>query len=165
MRKPDPSTRPTRRPRFPGPISLACAVLLAATAGCGSGSRSAELRPDSLLQAELGLTDRDEVHRVTLTGGEAEVLDPVETQVPPDAWVEFATTDWRVHVVRFEVDSLSAEARAFLEETDQVASPPLVDKDSRFVVSFADAPAGRYPFVVEGNGEPARGVVAVVPKR
>lgn len=122
-----------------------------------------ELRPDELLKEELGLTDYDEVHRIAVTGGDFERVEPSEVRVRPGAYVQFMTTDWRVHEVLFEVDSLSAEARRFLESTDQVASPPLLRKESRFVVWFDDAPEGRYPFVVEGNTGPGRGVVVVSP--
>jgi len=84
------------------------------------------------------------------------------------AWVrgvEFVTADWRMHQIRFVADSLDAAHRAFLEGTDQMDSPPLVDRDARFVVSFAEAPEGRYPFVAEGNEAPTLGVVVVLPKR
>ena len=152
------------RPRVPGPISLGGVVLLLlAVTSCRGVPR--EYRPDEALRQELGLTDKDEVHRVTLTGGETEVLDPVETEVPAGAWVEFVTADGRVHEVHFEADSLGAEARAFLERTDQMSSPPLVNEGERFVVSFRDAPQGRYPFRAEGNQGPARGVVVVGPSR
>ena len=122
------------------------------------------MRPDSVLQAELGLTDRDEVHRVLIQGGDVETLTPGEVPIPAGAWVEFVTNDWLVHEIRFEVDSLTAEARAFLEESDQVASPPMVNLGDRFVVSFVGAPDGRYPFIAEGNGAPGRGVVVVGPR-
>jgi len=145
---------------------LVCAGLVALVdAGCREGGVPVEFLPDSVLRSELGLTDADEVHRIRISGGEAEVLEPAEAEIPAGAWVEFVTTDWRVHVIRFETDSLGAEARGFLERTDQAGSPPLVDRDARFVVSFADAPAGRYPFVAEGNGSPTRGVVVVLPNR
>ena len=114
-----------------------------------------------MLRSELGLTDRDEVHRLLVSGGETETVRPAAAEIPVGAWVEFLSDDWQVHEIRFELDSLGAEARAFLEETDQVASPPLVSRGARFVVSFADAPAGRYPFVLEGNRGPGRGVVVV----
>ena len=120
-----------------------------------------ELRPDDTLQAELGLTDENEVHRVTVTGGSVEVLSPAETTVPPGAWVEFVTGDGRIHEVLFEPDSLSPGARDFLDGTGQMSSPPLVNRGERFVVSFGNAPEGRYPFRVEGNGGPAFGVVVV----
>jgi hypothetical protein len=147
------------------PLALAATVAWAlASPGCG-GEPGADLRPDSLLQAELGLTEADQVHRVAISGGAQEHLSPALVEIPPGAWVEFATVDWWVHEVRFEADSLAPEARAFLERTDQVASPPLVNLDDRFVLSFRDAPEARYPFVVEGNGAPARGVVVVRSKR
>jgi plastocyanin len=143
---------------------LVALCLLLLTSACGKGVPP-ELRPDDVLRAQLGLTDADEVHRVTLTGGDVEVLDPVETSIPAGAWVEFLTADGRIHEVSFEIDSLGAEARDFLERTDQVSSPPLVNKGARFVVSFRNAPEGRYPFRAAGNERPARGVVVVVPSR
>jgi plastocyanin len=132
--------------------------------GC-AGEADHDLRPDSLLRAELGLTDQDRVHRVGVAGGAQETLSTVLVEASPGDWVEFATLDWWVHEVRFEADSLSPDARSFLERTDQMASPPLVNQDDRFVLSLRDAPEGRYPFVVEGNGAPARGVVVVGPRR
>lgn len=117
-----------------------------------------------MLRTELGLGDDDEVHRITITGGDSEILTPSEVTVPPGAWVEFVTDDWRVHEVRFELDSLDAERRAFLMDGDQVASPPLLERGARFVLSFEDAPSGRYPFIAEGNTAPSRGVVVVRPK-
>jgi hypothetical protein len=36
--------------------------------------------------------------------------------------------------------------------------------DSRFVLDFREAPAGRYPYAVEGSGASGRGVVIVVKK-
>jgi hypothetical protein len=124
-----------------------------------------ELQPDAVLQAELGLTDEDEVHRILLTGSAREEVTPEEVVVPPKAWVEFVTTDWRVHEVRFDADSLSPDARRFLIASNQMESPPLVDRDARFVVSFRGAPEGRYAFTVQGNGEPGHGVVVVRARR
>jgi hypothetical protein len=121
-----------------------------------------ELQPDDVLRSELGLTESDEVHRITLMGSHREEADPPEVTVPPTAWVEFVSSDWRVHEVRSEADSLSSEALRFLLSTGQMESPPLVHRDARFVVSFREAPEGRYPFRVEGNGAPGRGVVVVL---
>jgi plastocyanin len=147
-------------------ILLLAGVAGAAVAGaCRREPPPPEFPPDSVLRTELGLTDADEVHRVTIRGGDREVLDPVEVRIPAGAWVEFVTADWRMHQIRFVADSLDAAHRAFLEGTDQMDSPPLVDRDARFVVSFAEAPEGRYPFVAEGNEAPTLGVVVVLPKR
>lgn len=154
------------RPRSAGPISLgalAVVALAALTAGCSRTDPA--LVPDSTLRAELGLTDADRVHTLVLRGGEQEEVTPGTVEILEGDWVQFSAADWRVHEVRFEADSLSLPARSFLEESDQGASPPLVDQGDRFVVSFTGAPEGRYPFLVEGNGTPVRGVVVVSPRR
>ena len=117
--------------------------------------------PDALLQAELGLTTADRVHRVTLTGGETEHADPVLVSVEPGSHVEFVTTDWLIHEVIFEEDSVTGARWDFLVGTDQTASPPLIDKESRYVLTFVGAPSGRYPYRIEGNGGPGRGVIVV----
>ena len=153
------------RPRSPGPISFVGAALLLLLGACAREERDPTLLPDSLLRAELGLTDLDEVHRVVLLGGEAESATPAEVSISEGAWVEFVSGDWWVHEVRFELDSLSGPARSFLEGSDQVASPPIVNRGERYLVSFAGAPEHRYPFVLEGNGAEGRGVVVVAAKR
>jgi plastocyanin len=131
-----------------------CSVLL----GC---QPDPTLQPDEVLQGELGLTARDRVHRVLLTGGETEHADPAAVSIEPGAHVEFVTTDWLIHEVIFERDSVAEPAWLFLERTDQTASPPLIDKESRYVLSFERAPLGRYPYRLEGNGRPGRGVIVV----
>lgn len=133
-------------------------------AGCARES-DLSLRPDSVLRAELGLTDADRVHRINLTGGSVEALSRDSLEIQEGDWVEFVSGDWWVHEVRFQVEGLVDGGRAFLEGSDQVASPPMVQPDDRFVVSFLGAPEGLYPFLVEGNGAPAGGVVVVVPRR
>jgi hypothetical protein len=109
----------------------------------------------------LGLTDHDEVHRVLLVGAEVEEAVPAAVTLMRPAWVEFVSADWRVHSIRFETDSLLPEGASFLRDSDQMASPLLVEKDARYVVSFHDAPPGLYRFVLEGNGRPGYGVVVV----
>jgi len=117
--------------------------------------------PDEVLQAELGLTATDRVHRVTIAGGEAEHADPVVISIEPGSHVEFITTDWLIHEVLFEEDSLAGERWRFLVDKDQTSSPPLIDKESRYLLSFVGAPPGRYPYRIEGNGGPGRGVIIV----
>ena len=138
-------------------VSLALALLVGLS-GCG---RDRDLRPDERLREELGLPSYAEVHRISISGGLHERAVPREVTVPLDAFVEFVTTDSWVHEVRFELDSLSDPARDFILRTDQGHSPPMVNADSRFLVSMRGAPPGRYPFLIEGNGEPARGAVVV----
>ena len=139
--------------------ALAVLSLLAVVESCTPPDP--EFPPDEVLRSELGLTEEDEVHRVLVTGGEVELPEPRTTEVRPGAYVEFVTGDGLIHEVLFEVDSLDLGMRTFLERTDQVGSPPLILRDSRFVVSFQDAPEGRYPYRVEGNGGSGRGVVIV----
>ena len=141
---------------------ITCLIWSVLSVGCQERP-DPSLQPDELLQAELGLTAEDRVHRIRLEGGEVESVEPFLVSVEQGAYVEFRTADWLIHEVIFEADSLTAEQRAFLEDTDQVASPPLVDRDSRYVLSFEGAPLGRYPYVLEGNGRPGRGVIVVGP--
>lgn len=159
--RPGPRERAHRLVGAPRTALVASAFALLLAGGCKGRDR--RFRPDATLRTTLGLTDRDEVHRVTLVGADTERVRPPVVEVPNGAWVEFVTGDWRVHEVHFELDSLDAAARAFLQGTDQVSSPPLVDRDSRFVIHFDKAPPGRYPFVAEGNGAPGHGVVVVRP--
>jgi plastocyanin len=119
------------------------------------------LRPDEVLQTELGLTQQDRVYRVAISGGAVERADPAALSIDPGAYVEFVTSDWLVHEILFETDSLGAAQREFLVRTHQVASPPLIDRESRYVLSFVDAPPGRYTYRLEGNGRPSRGVIVV----
>jgi hypothetical protein len=86
---------------------------------------------------------------------------PTRIQAALGDAVEFRTVDHRVHTLTFSLDSLTLEMRAYLESTGQTSSPPLVSRGSRFIVIFQDAPAGRYPFITEGHGGTARGVIEV----
>ena len=121
-----------------------------------------DLLPDERLRTELGLTERDRVHTVAVRTGVAERSDPASLEVLVGDLVQFVSIDWMVHEVHFELDSVSAPARTFLEETMQVGSPPLLQRDARFVLTFAGAPPGRYPYRLEGNREEGRGVIVVV---
>lgn len=146
-----------RPPRRPLPGLLLVGALLAVGAGCES-----EHAPDQVLQDSLGLEGGDEVHRVSLAARDGrEVATPENVEIPPGALVEFVSTDRFVHTVAFREGELSEEGVRFLEETGQLQGPPLVAPDARFVVSFREAPAGRYPFRAEGNYGTADGVIVV----
>ncbi len=120
--------------------------------------------PDALLRERLGLDDEDRVLRVQLGSREnVEQVIPAVTQAPAGAFVEFATMDGRVHTVSLVLDSLTAGQVDFLRRTNQLASPPLLRFDSRFVVDFRGAPAGTYPYLVEGNGDSAMGMIRIAP--
>ena len=128
----------------------------------GSCTPDNELPPDELLQVELGLTLDDRVYRVTLTGGAAEQADPVTLSIEQGAYVEFITADGFIHEIIFDPDSLSSDQWSFLERTDQAASPPLIERQSRYILVFEGAPFGRYPYRIEGNGNSGRGVIVLV---
>ena len=93
--------------------------------------------------------------------GNRESPDPALVEVRAGDYVQFVTEDHRVHALSFEMDSLDAGRAAFLRGSGQEGGPPMVVRGSRFVVTFAGAPPGRYPFVVVGNGEDGRGAVVV----
>ena len=143
------------------PVALLLPSLLAiVVSGCWSAEN--ELRPDVLLRDSLGLGEDDRVHRVGLGSEDNhERVEPVQVTVRPGDYVEFVTQDQRVHAVAFLLDSLTEPAAAFLRDSGQEGSPPMVDAGTRFVVSFARAPLGVYLFVVSGNGESGRGAVVV----
>jgi hypothetical protein len=118
--------------------------------------------PDSVLQDSLGLTDADHVHRIVLASRNgSESVDPTELSIEPGHFVEFFTRDGRVRTVTFPLAGLTPAQADFLRSTGQDRSPPLVELESRYVVSFEDAPPGRYPFLVEGNERSIPGVVTV----
>lgn len=110
-----------------------------------------ELVPDDVLQARLGLTPDDRVHTVRIWAGVGERSDPLEVAVRSGDYVQFVSADWMVHEVAFELDGLRPDVRDFLARTGQDASPPLVARDARFVVSFEGAPPGVYRYTLSGN--------------
>lgn len=138
-----------------------CVALFGATiAGCEATDPS--LMPDERLRLELGLTIADRVHTIDLSTGVGERATPDSLAIFPGEFVQFVSGDWLVHEMEFELDSLSGERRVFLERTGQTALPPLLQRDARFVLSFVDAPPGRYPYALAGNRESGRGVIVVV---
>ena len=140
-------------------IRIAVSAVLFVT-GCRS-EPDLTLRPDSVLQAELGLTEEDRVYRVALTGGEVERAEPAALSIETGAYVEFVTNDWLVHEILFDSAALTPSQRGFLERTDQMFSPPMIDRGTRYVLSFVDAPPGRYTYRLEGNGLTSRGTIVV----
>lgn len=141
------------------PLLVPLLALVVASAGCEE--RDPELVPDEVLQTELGLTPDDRVHTVRISTGTAERADPASVTVEPGDYVQFLSADHFVHEIAFVLDSLSGPARAFLERTRQSASPPLLEIDARYVMSFVGAPEGRYPYYLAGNRAGGTGVVVV----
>lgn len=140
------------------PLLPFVALAFLALAACAE----TENPPERLLLDSLGLRQGDAVFEIRLGSVDnVESIRPAELQVTPEAFVEFLTVDGRLHMVRFELDSLSAAAASFLRSTGQDRSPPMLELYSRFVITLSDAPAGRYPYVVEGNGRSSRGAILV----
>ncbi len=117
---------------------------------------------DPELRAELGIPDDVSIHRVDLSGrGDQTRLVPTEIHAATGDLVQFVVLDQRVHLLRFDTAGLSPEALAFLRSTEQDAPPPLLEQGVRLVLSFDGAPAGIYPFRVEGSGPPVRGRIVL----
>ena len=130
--------------------------------GVGCKRPDPSLQPDAVLRDSLGFGEEDRVHRIRLSSPDnRETVEPGSVEVRPGDWVEFRTADRRVHAISFVLDSLSPAAVEFLRSSSQESSPPLVEPEARFLVSFEGAPVGRYPFVVAGNGAEARGSIVV----
>ena len=129
------------------------------------GCQGVSADPEALSAEEaraLGLPEGTRLHRITLGGrGAQEHAVPTLTQASPGDAVEFRTADHRVHTLSFLEDSLSVGIRDFLRSTGQMASPPLVSRGTRFILSLQNAPLGRYPYISEGHGGEARGVIEV----
>ena len=111
----------------------------------------------------LGVEDIGQVYVVSLAGwGGEESTVPDTVRVEPGAVVVFQVADFRVHTVTFLTDSLAAAPGDFIRRVSQGGSPPLIDRGSRYIVPFADAPAGTYPFEIRGFGAAASGAIVVV---
>lgn len=147
------SLRPRRWPPY---LALALVVL---TPGC---EPKPEHNVDPRLVEALGLRGDELVHTISLGGrGSEEHIVPPRLEVGVGEVVQFVTVDRRVHAVQFPADSLAQSEAAFIDASGQGASPPLLGLGSRFVVTFENAPPGRYPFLSSGHGEATGGIIFV----
>jgi plastocyanin len=71
---------------------------------------------------------------------------PPRAEAAPGDYVRFTAADGGGHAIVFAEDRLTPQARAFLERTDQLRSPPLIQEGASWVITLEDAPAGTYPF-------------------
>jgi plastocyanin len=134
-------------------------ALVVSTVGC---EKEPERHVDPRLVDALGLRGDELVHTISLGGrGSEEHIVPPRLEIGVGEVVQFVTVDRRVHAVRFPTDSLAQPEAAFIETTGQGASPPLLGLGSRFVVTFENAPPGRYPFLSSGHGEATGGIIFV----
>ena len=93
--------------------------------------------------------------------GTEEHVVPSRVVVQVGGSVVFRTADSRVHTVEFSAVGMTSEVRDFLRRTNQLRSPPLLERGTEYTVSFEGAPPGFYPFSVQGPGAPVDGAVVV----
>lgn len=128
----------------------------------GPGPEPSE--PETERARALGLEEGARVHQVILGGrGSEEHVLPFHVEAAPGDAVEFVTVDNRIHTVLFPPDSLTPGVRAFLLGSSQDRSPPLLSRGSRFVLLLEGAPPGDYPFMSQGHGGLAYGLIRVGP--
>lgn len=133
---------------------------LLAIGGCDALGGGATIQLDS---ATVRLDRGGDVHDIVVGGaGARDSIAPTMVEAQVGDAVRFTADDRRTHALAFDGDRLEPAARQFLESTLQRLGPPLVDEGAAWVVSFAEAPPGRYPFVCRTHG--ARGVVVVEPE-
>jgi plastocyanin len=137
------------------------AIVFLAVVGCGIEPKAT---PDPVVEADTSpytaIVAAAQV--VQLSGGrDIEHVVPPHVEVLVGEWVQFLTLDRRVHTVSFVQDSLSPEALKYLTDTGQLHGPPLLERGSRFLVDFREAPAGRYVFSSVSHGDPVFGSVTV----
>jgi hypothetical protein len=127
--------------------------------GCEAGY-PAPPPTDPELRAELGIDDDVAIHRIDLAGREDEIrIVPRETAARPGDLVQVVALDHRVYLLVFDAAELGAAEWEFLRSTGQDSPAPLVERGSRLVVTFEDAPPGSYGFRVETGGSSASGVI------
>lgn len=132
-------------------------LLLAGVPGC-LGDPPPPTDPE--LAEALGLAPSTPIYTIHLADRSGRVgVFPATLEVEGEAVVQFRTRDARVYGVRFLLAEMSSATRDFLSEGGQGSSPPLVEEGARFVVSLQGAPEGRYPFIIEGQGDPGQGEI------
>jgi hypothetical protein len=136
-------------------------LVLALLSGTVSGCREGGAIPrDPELAEALGVSARTEIHRVDLvTRGGMVVALPTRVELSEGALLQFVTRDWLVYSVRLR--AVDPEGDQWIEGTRQRHSPPLVEKEARYVLNFEGAPPGDYPFEVVGQGSNLEGTVRV----
>ena len=105
------------------------------------GPRVLELSHDTIrLESGVSLVD------VAVRRSESGDFDPARVDAGVGDVVRFTAGDRGGHAISFEGASLGADARAWLEQTGQLRSPPLITSDAAWVITLAGAPPGDYPF-------------------
>jgi plastocyanin len=106
----------------------------------GGGPPTVELSQETVrLDPGVGL------HDVVVRREQGGEFHPARLQARQGDVVRFTTEDRGGHAIVFG-PTLDPAARSFLEQSGQLRSPPLIETGASWVITFADAPPGEYPF-------------------
>lgn len=123
---------------------LAWATIALALGACDAVGGGATIQLDT---ADVQLERGSRVHDIQVTGlADTDTLSPAAVRAEPGDAVRFTTGDHRTHAMAFHADRLAPPIREYLERTNQLRGPPLVNRGAAWVVVLDDAPTGRYPF-------------------
>lgn len=145
----------------PASPSWLAGVLFFATLAAGACERVPGVGAKLELDGEtIALPAGVEIIDVRLAAPEGQAaFAPERIQADPGDVLRFRATALGTHALRFDDSRLTPDQRTFLERTNQLASPPLVDSTAVWIVSLEGAPPGEYPLAAAPH--PARGVVVV----
>jgi plastocyanin len=117
-------------------------------------SRSDEKGPREIVLGTDTMKLPDSVHVATVRmdrSKRAEIT-PAQVTVRTGDLVRFIASDAGAHAIAFDGETLEQGAREFLDRTGQMRSPPFVESGSTWVVSFKDAPPGKYSYRCPTHG-------------
>ncbi|HUF11993.1 MAG TPA: plastocyanin/azurin family copper-binding protein [Longimicrobiales bacterium] len=127
-------------------------LLLLIAPGCTQDGAA----PRDVVRLETGevkLPDGAQRHDIRLEGvGAQGEMTPAAVEARIGDAVAFAAADALTHSVVFLSDRLDGAQIAFLESTGQMRGPPLLSEGSTWIVTFAGAPPGDYPFACALHG-------------
>jgi plastocyanin len=122
--------------------------LLILPLGCGDAPLIGGAKKDRTLELNadtINLPSGVDLHDVALrTNQQGKDFEPAQIAAIPGDYLRFNVGDSRTHAIVFDVTE--PNARAFLERTGQLRSPPLVTNGASWVIALKDAPLGTYAF-------------------
>lgn len=114
-----------------------------------------------LLNDTVELAQGVRVHDVAVSRTASGDFDPQAPSAQTGDVVRFISQDAGNHAIAFEGSALSDTARAFLDTTGQLRSPPLITAGSTWIISLDGAPPGVYTFRCATHGSQGQLTVAV----
>jgi plastocyanin len=123
---------------------LACVLAALSLGGCEAVGGGATIELDT---ASVQLERGSRVHEISVRGvADTDTISPAAVRADPGDAVRFTIGDHRTHAMAFDPGRLAPPIREYLERTNQLRGPPLVNRGAAWVVVLEDAPPGRYPF-------------------